>query len=270
MRPATGLDETDYAAARALMVEGQVRPNKVTDARVLGAMRDLPRERFVPADKAMLAYSDEDVPLGDGRYLMEPMVIARLVQMAVPRAGERALVVGAGSGYGAALLAACGATVTALEQSGQLLALARSVLPAMSPGVTLVEGPLADGWKAGAPYDVIMIEGAVGEIPATIAAQLRAEGGRLVTVLRPGERTGHAVLLQQRGWRAAEPDPGVRLRGPGAADAAAGAGLRLLITHSRHARRSAFWIVAWTRAMWQMLRCTACRPAASTGEGTWA
>ena len=101
--------QTDFSAARTLMVDGQVRPNKVTDARVLAAMGSLPRERFVPADRTALAYSDEDVPLGGGRYLVEPMVIARLVQIAAVRTGERALVVGAGTGYGAALLAACGA-----------------------------------------------------------------------------------------------------------------------------------------------------------------
>ena len=104
----------DFTAARMLMVNGQVRPNKVTDSRVLAAMRRLPRERFVPADRAALAYSDEDVPLGRDRYLVEPMVIARLVQIAAVQEGDRALVVGSGSGYGAALLAACGATVTAL------------------------------------------------------------------------------------------------------------------------------------------------------------
>jgi len=199
MPPSPNPDETDYAVARTLMVEGQVRPNKVTDPRVVAAMRELPRERFVPADKAPLAYSDEDVPLGDGRYLMEPMVIARLVQIATPRAGERALVVGAGTGYGAALLAACGAAVTALEPNARLLALARAVLPSVAPGVALVQGELAEGWKAGAPYDVILIEGAVPDIPPAVAAQLLPDGGRLVTVLRPGAFIGQAVLCTSLG-----------------------------------------------------------------------
>ncbi len=189
----------NFAAARTLMVDGQVRPNKVNDARVLAAMRSLPRERFVPADHTALAYSDEDVPLGGGRYLMEPMVIARLVQIAALRDGERALVVGAGSGYGAALLALCGAAVTALEQDPALLAIARVVVPAVASGVTIVEGPLADGWKATAPYDVVLIEGAVPEIPAAILAQVRADGGRLVTVLKPGARMGQAVLCSSAG-----------------------------------------------------------------------
>jgi protein-L-isoaspartate(D-aspartate) O-methyltransferase len=103
---------TDYTAARNLMVDGQVRPNKVYDPRIIAAMRRLPRERFVPPALAARAYADEDVNLGNGRALMEPMVIARLVQMAAVRPGERALVVASGTGYGAALLAACGDRAT--------------------------------------------------------------------------------------------------------------------------------------------------------------
>ncbi len=194
----------DSQAARAVMVDGQVRPNKVTDPRIIAAMRRLPREAFVPPAAAVLAYSDEDVPLGGGRYLMEPMVIARLIQIAAPRPGERVLVVAAGSGYGAAILAACGAHVTALEADADLLALARAALARPdvagdAPAVTLVSGSLAEGWAAGAPYDIILIEGAVEEIPPALAGQLKSGTGRLVTVrvdaARVGAgRIGHAVL----------------------------------------------------------------------------
>ena len=203
--PAIDAPTLDFATARGLMVDCQVRPNKVNDARVLAAMRSLPRERFVPPDRAALAYSDEDVALGGGRFLMEPMVIARLVQMAAVRDGERALVVGAGSGYGAALLALCGAKVTALEQDPALLAIARVVVPAVAFPVAIVEGNLADGWKATAPYDIILIEGAVPEIPAAILAQLRADGGRLVSVLKTGARVGQAVLCASAGGGRVEP-----------------------------------------------------------------
>lgn len=170
-----------YETARNLMVDGQVRPNKVTDPRIIAAMRRIPRERFVPPRLAPLAYSDADVPLGNGRALLEPMVIARLVSLAALRGGETVLVVGAGSGYGAALLAACGGKVTALEEDAALLALARAALPGVAE-VTLVSGPLAEGWKAAAPYDVVFIEGAVEEIPDALAAQVRAPGGRLVAI----------------------------------------------------------------------------------------
>ena len=142
-----------FAEARNRMVDSQVRPNKVTDPRIIAAMRRLPRERFLPSRLASLAYADEDVPLGEGRVLIEPAVIARLVQLAAIATGERALVVAAGTGYGAALLAACGARVTALEDSASLQAIARSVLAELAPSVSLVAGPLAAGWPVGAPYE---------------------------------------------------------------------------------------------------------------------
>ena len=186
--------ETDFAAARALMVDGQVRPNKVSDPRIIAAMRSLPRERFLPPELCSLAYADKDVRLPRGRVLMEPMVIARLVQLARPRAGDNALVVAAGAGYGAALLAACGAQVTALEQDEALLALAGNVLPAAAPGVRLVAGPIAAGWPAGAPFDIILIEGAVALVPGAIVAQVKPLGGRLVTVFSDGGPVSHGAI----------------------------------------------------------------------------
>ena len=186
----------DFEDARNRMVDSQIRPNKVVDPRILRAMRELPRERFVPARARALAYADEDVPLGNGRALMEPMVLARLVQMAAPVGGERALVVGAGPGYGAAVLAACGVNVTALEEDVALLGLARQVLPTVAPGVTIVAGELAAGWPQGAPWDIILIEGAVRDIPAALGAQLRPDGGRLVTVRTGHGASGKAVLAE--------------------------------------------------------------------------
>jgi protein-L-isoaspartate(D-aspartate) O-methyltransferase len=182
-----------YEIARNLMVDGQVRPNKVTDPRIIDAMRALPRERFVPPHLAPLAYSDADVPLGNGRAMVEPMVIARLANLAAVRPGESVLVVGAGSGYGAALLAACGGKVTALEDDPALIALARSALAGIA-GITPVAGPLAEGWQQGAPYDVVFIEGAVEDIPLALAAQLRGSGSRLVTVRAQPGLPGLAVL----------------------------------------------------------------------------
>ncbi len=188
--------EPDFAAARDCMVDSQVRPNKVYDPRILAAMRRIPRERFLPADKLAFAYVDEDVKLPGGRVLMEPMVIARLLQASAVVSGERTLVVAAGTGYGAALLAACGASVIALEDDPALLAIARPALAEWAPGVTLVSGPLDAGWPDGAPYDLILVDGAAARFPPALAQQLRPRAGRLAGVLRDGPGPAHAVLAE--------------------------------------------------------------------------
>jgi protein-L-isoaspartate(D-aspartate) O-methyltransferase len=185
-----------FAEARKNMVDSQVRPNRVTDPRILSAMRRLPREQFLPANLAPLAYADENVKLGGGRFMMEPMVLARLLQAANLRDNERVLVVGAGAGYGAAVLAACGCRVTALEEDAALLALARQVLPAEAPGVTLVSGPLAAGWPALAPYDLILIEGAVPEIPSALVTQTHQETGRILAAICGVGRITQAVIAE--------------------------------------------------------------------------
>ena len=192
------MDDTTFsatAAARNTMVDCQVRPNKVTDPRVLDAMRALPRELFVPPGVAAIAYVDQDIPLGRGRVLMQPMVIARMVQLSRALPGERALVVGGGTGYGAALLAACGAVVTVLEEDAELRAMAAVLLPRFAPHASLVAGSLTDV-APGGPWDLILIEGAIPAIPPAFAGQL-ADGGRLVTILtgEAGMRSG----LVQRG-----------------------------------------------------------------------
>jgi protein-L-isoaspartate(D-aspartate) O-methyltransferase len=190
----------DFADSRKRMVDGQLRPNRVTDPRILAAMLELPRERFLPPSLVSRAYADEDVPLPDGsRGLTEPMVLARLVQLLAVREGDRALVVGAGTGYAAVLLARIGAQVTALEEEGPALETARKLLPGFGPypiaSPRLVAGHLPGGFAEGAPYDAILIDGQIPEIPAAIDGQL-AEGGRLVAVLDavPRGRSSRAVL----------------------------------------------------------------------------
>jgi protein-L-isoaspartate(D-aspartate) O-methyltransferase len=185
-----------FAEARKNMVDSQIRPNRVTDPRIVSAMRRLPREQFLPTNLAPLAYADQDVKLGGGRSMMEPMVLARLLQAANLRDNERVLVVGAGSGYGAAVLATCGCRVTALEEDAALLALARQVLPAEAPGVTLVSGSLAAGWPALAPYDLILIEGAVPEIPSALVAQTHQETGRILAAICGAGRITQAVIAE--------------------------------------------------------------------------
>ena len=187
----------DFTAARTLMVDGQLRPNKVTDPLVLAAMRRLPRERFVPAAVAALAYIDDDLKLNATRAMIKPLVLARLIQLAAPRQGETALVVGAGTGYGAAVLAACGVQVTALEEDAALAADSRQTLADIDPGlkIAFVAGKLAEGHAARAPYDLVLIEGAVRAIPERISRQV-AQTGRLVTVLAQQGGTSVAVLAE--------------------------------------------------------------------------
>ena len=185
----------DMALARHRMVDTQIRPVQVSDPRVLEAMRSLPRERFVPADRAEVAYMDRDVPLGGGRVLTEPRVIARLVQALVPHRDERALVVGAGTGYAACLLASLGVTVLALEQNLALAEIGQRLTAELAVGVRYVIGPLAQGHADAAPYDLILIDGAVRAIPDAVAAQLGA-GGRLATVLALPGRVPTGALAE--------------------------------------------------------------------------
>ena len=193
----------DYAAARRSMVDGQLRPNRVVDPRLLDAMRSLPREAFLPSALRSRAYVDEDVilPGAGGRGLMEPMILARLIQLLEIRPANRVLVVCAGTGYGAAVLADMGARVTALEPEAGLREAAEAGLAAcgLPPGAVRLEaGAPVEGFPAAAPYDAILIEGEVPEIPPAIAGQL-AEGGRLAAVQGGGARSGRAVLGRRLG-----------------------------------------------------------------------
>lgn len=191
---------TDFALARRNMVDGQLRPNRVTNALILAVARDLPRERFLPDGMRAVAYSDEDVPLGNGRFLMEPMVLYRLMQTLQPAAADKALVVASGRGYGAALLARLVQSVVAVESDTGLAGSANQTIKALGlDNVTLVQGPPEAGAPDLGPYDVILIEGAVGEIPQAILDQL-AEGGRLATVMagKPGT-LGVAQLVVKEG-----------------------------------------------------------------------
>jgi len=166
----------DFKAAREAMVESQLRPQGVTDAVVLRAMGAIERDKFLPSHTRPLAYVDRAVAIGDGRFIAPPAVLGVLLTEMMPEAGQSALIVGAGTGYSAAVMAAMGLKVVGLESSAELATAARA------NGVDVVEGPLHAGWANAAPYDHILIDGAVEYLPDAIVAQL-AEGGRLGTAL---------------------------------------------------------------------------------------
>ena len=166
----------DYAAARASMVDTQLRPEGVSYPPVVEAMASVRREEFVAPDAKPLAYIDRVVPMGSGRLMNGPVVVGRLLSEMVPLTGERALVVGCGTGYSAAVLKMVGLEVLGLESSPELAARAREM------DIDVVEGPLEQGWKKRAPYHLILIDGAVEYIPEPIIAQL-TDHGRLGTAL---------------------------------------------------------------------------------------
>lgn len=183
----------DFAAAREAMVENQLRPQSVADPAVLAAMGRIPREKFLPSHTRPLAYVDRSVAIGDGRHISAPAVLGQLLTRMMPEIGQRALVVGAGTGYSAAVLSAMGLEVTAIESSAELIAVARA------NKVKVAEGRLDAGCARDAPYDQILIDGAVEAIPDAIVDQL-ADGGRLgaaiidcgITRLVVGRKAGGA------------------------------------------------------------------------------
>ena len=194
------LADRQFAEARRQMVLTQLRPNKVIDEALIGAMAATPREQFVPKAYRGVAYVDEDVSLGKGRALMEPMVLARLLQEADIQPGDVALAVGCGTGYDLAVLARLASTAIGLESDPALAAEAGRILQSLSiDNAPVIEGALAEGLPKQGPFNVILLCGAVPEIPAALAGQL-AEGGRLVGVVRPaGAPVGSAVLVKKAG-----------------------------------------------------------------------
>lgn len=191
----------DYQAMRHAMVASQLRTNAVNDQRVVAAMARVAREDFLPADARLLAYRDAAIPLGNARWANLPMATGRLLTEAYLTSADRVLLIGAAGGYAAALLAELVSEVIAVESDPTLAALAREALAGFA-NVTVVEGPLGDGHADGAPYDVLVVDGAMEVLPEALVAQVRADGravagiaDRGVTRLAVGRRTEGGFAL---------------------------------------------------------------------------
>ena len=174
---------TDFAQARRMMVDGQIRTSDVTELNVLAAFNEVPREHFVPERWQAIAYLDRDVPVGESgaRCLLKPMVLAKLVQAAAVGEGDRVLDVGCATGYSSAILSKLSQLVVALEEDDALAASARRALGGVG-NIRVVSGKLTDGWPREAPYDVILLDGSTEVPPQRLLDQL-ADGGRLVAVV---------------------------------------------------------------------------------------
>jgi protein-L-isoaspartate(D-aspartate) O-methyltransferase len=167
----------DTATARRMMVDGQVRTADVTNLDLIAAMLEVPRERFLPPSLAEQAYLDSDTAIGDGRVLLKPMVLAKLIQAARVSRDDHVLDVGCGTGYSSAILARLAGSVVALEQDAALSSRATEALAAVGAAqVDVVTGPLTAGWAATAPYDFILVNGATEIVPEELGRLLKPDG----------------------------------------------------------------------------------------------
>ncbi len=178
------MTEQNFDRMRRAMVASQLRTTGVNDPRVVAAMGAVPRERFVPEQLRAIAYADRTLPLGNGRELNSPMALGRLLSEAHLGGKERALVIGAATGYAAAVLDRLAASVVALEEDADLAAQAKKALS--DTDVKMVTGPLARGWAKDAPYDFILIDGAVEYVPDAIVGQLGDDGELAAALLDEG------------------------------------------------------------------------------------
>lgn len=189
----------DFAKARKSMVDSQIRTASVVDGGVLAAFEDVPREIFVPLNLKPMAYCDDALPLVRGRFLLPPMVHAKMMQAAMPRSHEIVLDVGCANGYGSAVFARLASTVIALEQDKTLSAQVEKLCETTGAcNVVSVTGPLEQGYAKHGPYDVIFVNGACAEVPQTLVDQLSPEG-RLLLVLKPaGSKAASACIVHKQ------------------------------------------------------------------------
>ncbi len=181
------MNEMNLSAARRMMVDCQIRPTKVTDERVLEAFATVPRELFVGKSQRSIAYADEDLPLPGGRWLLEPMVLARLVQALDVGMNDHVLIVGGATGYGTAILAQLAGSVISIETRAQLVEKSQETLVSIgSDNAAVIKSRLSDGCSKEGPYERILVEGAVAHMPEKLLDQLTPKG-KLVAVWRQAD-----------------------------------------------------------------------------------
>lgn len=179
---------TDFARARRTMVDNQLRTSGITDRRLLAAMGEVPRERFVPEARQSLAYIDDVQPLNATRKLAAPAPFAKLVQLARIEHTDRVLDVGCGTGYSTAVLAQLAEFVVAVEENATLAGRARALLAELGLGnIVVVDGALTSAAASEGPYDVIVLEGTVPDVPAELLGQLKADGRLVAPIGQPGK-----------------------------------------------------------------------------------
>lgn len=189
----------DFTAARLNMVENQVRTNRISDQSVIDALSAVPREVFVPKPMRGFAYVDDDLDVGGGRFLIEPLILAKLIQAAQIAPTDVVLNIGDATGYATAVIARLAQTVVALECDGDWCARATAALGDLGiDNAAIVQGALETGYPAQAPYDVIIFSGAVDDVPASICRQL-GDGGRLMAVVDAGAGLGKGTLVVRVG-----------------------------------------------------------------------
>ncbi len=189
---------SDFSKARQNMVDCQLRTNKVIDAALVARFETVPRELFVEESMRSIAYVDKDVSIGNGRYLIEPMVLARILQELAISRSEVVLDVGCGTGYSSAILSGLADTVVALEEDHELATRANDLLTELAAdNAIVVEGPLSEGYATQGPYDIILVGGAIASVPPGLTDQL-IDGGRLAAVIDDGKGQGKVILMIKR------------------------------------------------------------------------
>ena len=188
----------DFSRARRNMVDCQLRTNKVIDEALIARFETVPREVFVDEALRSIAYVDEDVAIGGGRYLMAPMILARILQELAISPTEVVLDVGCGTGYSSAILSGLADTVVALEENHELAARANDLLTELAAdNAIVIEAPLTEGYATQGPYDIIFFGGAIAEVPPALTDQM-VDGGRLAAVIDDGNGNGKAILMIKR------------------------------------------------------------------------